>query len=395
MYLTRSPFSRNDENSSSFQEFCSKDYLVNGTECIIGGAGAMNLNSTSCRITVTSGSLGADKEGFLAGGVPTLYWCSSNLQSTTAYLSIANISTITTTPPFIFSDVTSTTLTVNSATPVGTEIGFYSTEECQEPLNKSYPIKLPASRKLTTSALPTGNVAYLCAKVFYSLSSSDTGSVPASTADGGSGKGSSAEVIVFGALYSSVRYRTFSPTEGLRYTNVSIMTNGVSSAFSLSYDPYCLDLAQNPQYPSPSSGSLVLYLSAPMGTYYFCGITVSTAGGGVFVPAEDQFTVLEYGVTPTSMYTLIRMRISLTKNATTGTDGETFQSSLFLDASCQLFAPNFSWTDSLYWPEITSPGTYYACVRKKADPLTTTALANAIKVLPTPSLQLTNPTVND
>lgn len=382
-----------DSPHSGQEEYCSMNYVVEGTSCTIGAAGPLNLNETSCRITVNSFNLYSDRNKVLAGKIPTLYWCSSSLKNASVYLAVASIASITTTPPFIFSDAENTTLTVNSATPVGTEIGFYSTEDCQEPLNDIYPTKLNSDRTLWISALSTGNVAYICAKVFYKFSSSDWGSVPPNN-DGSAEMSNSSNVIVFGVVYSSVRYRTFPPTEGVRYTNVTMMTNIVLSAFSLSSDPLCLDLVQPPQYPS-SSGNVVMYLSASMGTYFFCGVTVSTAAGGVFVPAENQFSVLEYGIVPTSMYAGTRTTISLTKNATNQPDGITFQNSLFLDSSCQNFVDNFSWTTSLSWPGIARPGTYYACVRQKLNPSTTTALANSVLVFPTPTLRVTNPSFND
>lgn len=393
-YLTRLPsFSiQSTEDSSSPLEYCSTKYIVEGTLCTIGSAGSLNLNATSCRITVTSSSLGGDRTGIFGGQFPSLYWCSSSLNNTNLYLSKANIFTITTTPPFIFSDSTSTILTFNSATPVGTEIGFYSTKDCQVPLQNNYPVTLSASHQLPISTFPSGNLAFMCAKVFYALSSSDTGVVPPQN-DNGTGENNT-NVIVFGAIYSSVHYRIFSPTSGLRYTNVTVMTNSVLAAFTLSSDSFCEKLVQAPQYPTSSSSSPMLYLSAPMGTYYFCGMTVGAEAGGVFVPADDQFTILEYGVIPTSMYTGIQTSISLTKNASSEETREAFENSLFSDSSCQTFAPTFSWTTSLNWPAIATPGTYYACVRQKSQPSTTTALANAIVVYPAPALKVTNPIVD-
>lgn len=372
LYLTNPP-------AQSTSNWCNTQYTVEGASCTLGAASSANPTPTSCRLMVKASSLGADSFGFLEGGVPTLYWCSS-AKGTETYLSVAQIETVSTTPGYVFLSDTRTTLTFNEATPVGTTVGFFRNKNCETRIANSDIVVLTDSREAVLPQLTTGNIAYICASVKYTLNNVESGTVPPT-------QGS---LMIFSAVYASPRYELGSPTEGLRFTTVVVETNTALQLISLSKDRFCTELVQTPTAPDPTSGALIFPLTAERGEYFFCGVTVNTAGGGIFVAAENKFTILSYGMEPTAMYTNLRTTMKFTEDAVDD-KSTVFESSLFVDKECKKMAPNFGWTTSLNWPVVTTAGTFYACVRQQKYPDTTTALANPIMVYELPALRVVDP----
>lgn len=323
--------------------------------CTLAVTGTATYNTTTCTFTVTYKSLSLD---VMNDEIPALYWCGSS-QGTTNFGTL-QLSTITPTPLYVYYNIP-TTLTMNDATPVSSTIGFYGTSDCSGIIGSTTNLTSTRQAALTIS---NGNVAYICATVPY--------------------YGGNVSIAAYNVVYASAKYNLNSPTSGLRYDTVTMNPNSVLQKYSLSESSNCVPLSQTAQAPTGSVNSL--YITAARGEYYFCGVTAPTTGTGVFIPAEEKFTVLAYGIMPTVMYAGMETAMTLTQDAVQ--TGVTFQNGLFKDESCSTAIIN--WSTTLDWT-VANAGTYYACIRVQGS--TAATMADVITVLNKPDVSTSSPLI--
>lgn len=340
----------------SLRSDCSTTLVSSELACGTTGALFFNVTSAAMGIDLTIPVL----------SVRPVYWCqrSSTGSSAASPVGTLKMNVVVTSPP-IYPRGQRSTLTFNEATPVGAIIQFgLSDGECPTTLTEPGSFTLDAYRavEVTLTDLVTGVCAW----------------IPSSSSGG---------FVSYMTLRNRLRGYTptsVSPSSGASGSNV-VVTAGQANIFytALSESPTCSDLPTPTRVQVNSDGDTFLEITKPRGSYYFC----MAEGDRVYYPATNKFAVVEYGVQPNTAYAGYPAKVYPSKN--TSSDMEV---ALFGTQDCGA-TPVQSWTSltDAAW-DVTSAGTYYACVRPYGSTWSSTyVLANSVTVVVPPAV-MTMPT---
>ena len=329
--------------------------LANATrECGTSGWYAFNVTSEKLKIVLFRPVL----------AVPDLYWCAKNADGSTTQVGSLHMSVVRTSPMYFYKGE-SNTLTFNEATPVGSTIRLFGLPSCEFPLSEELSVGSPGS-SVTATLNTRFPYVYICAAV---PSTASSGFVP---------------MTLRNTIISAVRY-SITPVVGVRHDTVTVDTQVDTIVYyAFSSSSTCSDLPVPDVSNGNSAGKVKVTVNKLGGEYYFCGADTSK----VYVPAENKFTVREYGVQPHTTYAGMPTAVSLTMAAAEVPAKEV---ALFTTPGCE-GTPVQRWSSSgqLLWT-VASAGTYYACVRE-LRPSSSPAkayYANAYVVASMPTLRAT------
>ncbi|CBZ30183.1 hypothetical protein, unknown function [Leishmania mexicana MHOM/GT/2001/U1103] len=340
-FATGSDLSIGSRMFASSDARCTKSVT---TTCLVRTevSGSSFRNGT-CIFTLTGAALGVTLDTPRAS-VPPAHWCVGNPGSAQRVAPL-QMHKMEVAPEYVFNGVESA-LTLGSAVPVGTTLGFYADGQCKFLLTGGGPFVITNERTVRFTILHPSSPILVCASTITV-------------------NGSKTETTLVNAVALAAPY-TVDPATGVRHQTVVVSSStGPYAQFYLSTMAHCTD--SHPAYQSTTASEMAMKVSVTRGEYFFCGSRDFTENGH-YIPASNRFTVLEYDVVPHTLY------VDQTTVMTFALDAAPVQSTLeaVLSTSNDCSAASNwqgSWSNPMWWIAKHS-GPYYACVRRKHDAAT-------------------------
>ncbi|XQJ30355.1 hypothetical protein NXY56_006436 [Leishmania guyanensis] len=314
--------------TKSLTTTCSVKSVVSGS----------SFGNGTCIFTVGSAALEV-KLTTPRTSVPAAYWCVGSPGSAKQVATL-QMHKMEVTPEYVFNSEESV-LTFGSAVPVGTTVGFYADELCRLLTTGGGPFMIAKERTVKLTTKLSSFSLYICASTFTV-------------------NGSTTQVTLVNTVLLANPY-TVNPATGVRHQTIAVSSSTQPYAqFYLSTRTHCAD--PRPVYQSSIASQMIMKVDVPRGEYLFCGSLLASENG-VYIPATNTFTVLEYDVVPRTLY------IGKVTDMSFALDAVPVQSALeaVLSTSEDCTAASSwqnTWGNPMQW-SAKLLGVHYACVRRK------------------------------
>ncbi|CAC9536258.1 hypothetical_protein_-_conserved [Leishmania infantum] len=297
-----------------------------------------SFRNGTCVFTVSSAALGVTLDTPRTS-VPLAHWCVGSPGSAQRVATL-QMHKMEVTPEYVLNGEESA-LNFGSAVPVGTTLGFYADSQCQLLLTGAGPFVITNERTVRFTIMPSSSPLFMCASTITV-------------------NGSETPTKLVNAVALATPY-TVDPATGVRHQTVVVSSSTQPYAqFYLSTMAHCTD--SHPAYQSTTASEMAMKVSVSRGAYFFCG-SRDFGENGLYIPASNTFTVLEYDVVPHTLYVDKATVMSFALDA--APVQSTLEAVLSTSDDCSAASSwQSSWSSTMRWTA-NQLGVYYACVRRK------------------------------